>query len=261
MPSTQSAIVRWVEVSTPSAYHESLMIYLGHCRHVRVAEFLGEGDVSMIPRFTSVRMHTDKIPKPMRRCTTEAWIIKLTKSTVTFEGLVFLEPETDGEPRTLLSSSITTIVTVSTQPMRAVPIPTGLGIVVEKQPSKWAVESFAIPAMPTVVPADSFEYRFHVRDSDADRFGHVTNAKYVIFFSDALMAGARAGRFAHRSGDVKWFEIMFEKEVKPLQEVVVVCWFEERQEAYIFLLKGEDGIVDSKGRMFVGDVDRRKAQL
>lgn len=117
------------------------------------------------------------------------------------------------------------------------------------------------PKIPTKVPTDAFRYRFIVRNSDIDFIGHVTNARYIAFFDDALIAGRLAGKFKHGPEDVTGLEVAFEREVRPMQEVEALCWFEEALSAYVFVLKRDNVIVGTKGMLSVDGKDSSRARL
>ncbi|RUS34287.1 hypothetical protein BC938DRAFT_481424 [Jimgerdemannia flammicorona] len=243
-----SSDFRWAEVNNPISFHDSLLVYFGHCRTTHPLLRYATGDIALLLRAVNIRMHTNKPPLIFGRFSVESDLIKVGRSSVLFEEFIYLEKE-EGKPRTLLATSTATVLLVNMRTKKPDPMPDG--VKETAAPSKYALESFAKPKIPTTIPEDAFQHRFLVRQSDLDVNVHVTNARFIIFFDDALVAGFLAGRFKHEPKDISGFELTYEREVK-LGEVAVICWFDE-QGAYIFILKREDGIVAATGRMFAGE--------
>lgn len=248
------ADTRWVEIGTASAYHEALMIYSGHCRSlyspVDVSTYHKMSIVFVI-RAISMRMYTP--PPPLfTKYTLENYIVRVGNSSMTLEENVRLSnPE-----GTLLamSTAATCLIDVNTRKLLEIP----MDVIRENAvPSKDALACIAAQRVPCVPPMgkDLFEYRFFTRYSDMDANGHVTNGKFVLFFDDVLIVGKKAGKFNHEPKDVTGFDIVYSRELEPMQEVTILGWFEEDKKAYAFVMKRDDGLVAATSRMYVGDTN------
>ncbi|KAG0344829.1 hypothetical protein BG004_004131 [Podila humilis] len=69
-----------------------------------------------------------------------------------------------------------------------------------------SVISFLEPAQPTkraqgsLRPSNAFRVQIHLRKSDEDQLGHVTNSRYVSLLHDVLTFGLRRGYYSNGSG-------------------------------------------------------------
>lgn len=161
---------------------------------------------------------------------------------------------------TILATGVSTLCYIDfhTKELREVPANVRDEV---SEPSELALVCLAAQRKPCVVPEDAFEHSFRTRQTDTDWNGHVTNSRFVAFFDEVLMAGRKAGRFSHGPEDVTGFDLVYDKELGPMQEATVLCWFEKEQSAYAFVLRRDDAIINTTGRMYVDGVNRSQARL
>ncbi|OZJ02117.1 hypothetical protein BZG36_04736 [Bifiguratus adelaidae] len=252
---------RWLDVSTPLEYFETLCIALDRSREklfdiispklqILSAE-RGVTTAGMLVRAVKIHLVGERlIPRLLDQFVVEARIVRAGKTSFGIEHAIWYIPSNAPQRSPLLlAMATTTMVSVdmaSFSPMHMpdglfadleIHIPTNEIIIPLKDfPTCWQALHSAAP-IPKGLPSSSdsgihspslYTHAFQTRSTDCDFLNHVTNTRYISLYADAIQSGYEMHRSAvpYPTAQVGRFEVEYDREVGGWRDTRIVVWFE-----------------------------------
>ncbi|KAF9353842.1 hypothetical protein BGX26_008397 [Mortierella sp. AD094] len=228
--------MRWIEGTTECRYIESLFLLVDDARDAHISQLMASfphlTNKNRVVRYANVKLDQEKRrPRFKQLFRLETRFIIMGNTSVKFnhrfltvprsqakrdfnnrdEDLLYTKLKEGEEPERCFASAEGAIVFIKWQTDEKghrffKPTP---GIFVGLDLSAPSVLHFLgqkapeMRAIGSTRPQNAFKVQIHLRKSDEDELGHVTNSRYVALLHDVLTFGLRTGYYSNGTGETK----------------------------------------------------------